>query len=234
MNELSVIFEQEILDRRFSIYGTADAPLFLAKDVADWIGHSDVSTMVRSIDDDEKLVQTMFVSGQNRDCLFLTEDGMYEVLMQSRKPIAKQFKKEVKRILQSIRKHGAYMTPKTLEAAILNPDMMIRLCTALKDEQDKRRALETQVKADKPKVLFADAVSTAHTSILVGELAKLLKQNGVNIGQNRLFTWMRDNGYLIRRNGTDYNMPTQKAMELNLFEIKETVIAHADLSLIHI
>ena len=100
MNEkLNIISEKDVFDRKFSIYGTLEMPLFLAKDVASWIEHSDVSTMTRSIDDDEKLVQTLFVSGQKRDCLFLTEDGVYEVLMQSRKPIAKQFKKEVKRIL---------------------------------------------------------------------------------------------------------------------------------------
>ena len=116
----------------------------------------------------------------------------------------------------------------TLEAAILNPDTMIRLCTALKDEQDKRKALEEKQEADRPKVLFADSVAASKTSILVGELSKLLKQNGVDIGQNRLFHWLRSNGFLIRRQGTDYNMPTQRAMEMGLFEIKETSISHAD------
>ena len=120
------------------------------------------------------------------------------------------------------------MTPETIEAAILNPDTIIKIATELKLEQEKRRSLEKKAEADRPKVLFADAVSTAHTSILVGELAKLLKQNGVDIGQNRLFRWMRDKGYLIRRQGTDFNMPTQRAMELGLFEIKETAITHAD------
>lgn len=94
--------------------------------------------------------------------------------------------------------------------------------------QGKVKELEAKVEKDRPKVLFADAVSTAKSSILVGELAKLLKQNGVEIGQNRLFDWLRQNGFLIRRKGTDYNMPTQRAMEQGLFEIKETSIAHAD------
>lgn len=102
------------------------------------------------------------------------------------------------------------------------------MARALEIARKKLRCLEEQRELDRPKVLFANAVAAARTSILVGELAKVLKQNGVDMGQNRLFTWLRENGYLIRRNGSDYNMPTQKAMEMGLFEIKETVVAHAD------
>lgn len=102
------------------------------------------------------------------------------------------------------------------------------MARALQIADRKIHCLEAQAKEDKPKVIFANAVSTAHTSILVGELAKIIKQNGVEIGQNRLFKWMRDYGYLIKRNGTDFNMPTQRSMEMGLFEIKETVIAHSD------
>ena len=102
------------------------------------------------------------------------------------------------------------------------------MARALQIAKDKIMRLETKVEEDKPKVLFADAVSASHTSILVGELAKLLRQNGADIGQNRLFTWLRDNGYLIRRSGTDYNMPTQRAMEMGLFDIKETAITRSD------
>lgn len=102
------------------------------------------------------------------------------------------------------------------------------MARALQIADQKLHMLEAQVEKDRPKVLFADAVATAHTSILIGELAKLLKQNGVDMGQNRLFDWMRKNGYLIARKGTDYNMPTQKSMELGLMEIKETSISHAD------
>lgn len=102
------------------------------------------------------------------------------------------------------------------------------MARALQIAKDKIMRLETKVEEDKPKVLFADAVSAAHTSILVGELAKLLRQNGADIGQNRLFAWLRDNGYLIRRSGTDYNMPTQRAMEMGLFDIKETAITRSD------
>lgn len=102
------------------------------------------------------------------------------------------------------------------------------MARALQIAGDKLKWLESKVEADAPKVLFADAVSASKTSILVGELAKLLKQNGVDIGQHRLFRWMRENGYLIRRNGTDFNMPTQKSMDLGLFTVKETAITHSD------
>ena len=160
---------------------------------------------------------------------FIPEGDIYRLAAKSELPGAERFESWIfDEVLPSIRKHGAYLTPETLEAAILNPDTMIRLCTALKDEQDKRKALEEKQEADRPKVLFADSVAASKTSILVGELAKLLKQNGVDIGQNRLFHWLRPNGSLIRRQGTDYNMPTQRAMEMGLFEIKETSITHAD------
>ena len=102
------------------------------------------------------------------------------------------------------------------------------MARALLMADKKIHKLETQIEADKPKVLFADAVSASHTSILVGELAKLISQNGYKIGANRLFTWMRENGYLIKRKGSDWNMPTQRSMDLKLFEIKETNVQHAD------
>lgn len=120
------------------------------------------------------------------------------------------------------------MTPDTIEKLIQDPDTLIQLATALKAEQVKRKALEVKAEEDRPKVLFADSVTASKSSILVGEMAKLLKQNGVHTGQNRLFETLRNKGYLIKRQGTDYNMPTQKAMELGLFEIKETVVNHSD------
>ena len=131
-------------------------------------------------------------------------------------------------VLPTIRKHGAYMTPEKIEEVLMNPDTIIQLATTLKEEQQKRIQAERQLEEQKPKVIFADAVSTSRTSILVGELAKIMRQNGIDTGQNRLFQWLRDNGYLIKRKGTDYNMPTQYSMDLGLFEVKETVITHAD------
>lgn len=224
--ELTIIKEQEVLGKHFTVYGTADEPLFVAKDVAEWIEYdlSSVNKMLDKIDEDEKLVGTLFRSGQNREVWFLTENGLYEVLMQSRKPLAKEFKKKVKEILKSIRKHGLYATDQLLN----NPDFAIAAFQALKEERARKQALEAQIEADRPKVLFADAVSASKSSCLIGELAKILKQNGIDIGQNKLFQWLRSNGYLISRRGESWNQPTQKSMQLGLFELKKTNINHAD------
>lgn len=131
-------------------------------------------------------------------------------------------------VIPTILNHGAYMTTETMEQVLLNPDTIIKIAQNLKEEQERRKAAELQLEQQKPKVLFADSVSASNTTILVGELAKILKQNGVDIGQKRLFAWLRENGYLIKRKGTDYNMPTQYSMELELFEIKETSVTHSD------
>jgi prophage antirepressor-like protein len=138
MNELKVLNEQEVLGKQFRVYGTAEEPLFVANDVADWIEHSNVTEMLRGIDDDEKLISTILRAGQNRQMNMLTENGLYEVLMQSRKPIAKQFKKEVKEILKTIRKHGIYATDNVIDNILNNPDFGIELLTKLKEERAAR------------------------------------------------------------------------------------------------
>lgn len=219
MNELKMIDERELLGKQFRVYGDFENPLFLAKDVAEWIEYdvSNVSKMVKSVDENEKVITRT----NNTSAIFLTEDGLYEVLMLSRKPIAKEFKKEVKKILKSIRKNGMYVVDDLLD----NPDLAIQAFTKLKEEREKRKELEIKLEEDKPKVLFADSVSASKTSILVGDLAKLLKQNGIDIGQNRLFDQLRNLGYLIQKKGSSFNMPTQRSMELKLFEIKETTIS---------
>lgn len=153
---------------------------------------------------------------------FLPENMVYRLGFKASNEVAQKFQAVLAdEVLPAIRRHGAYMTDQALERAITEPDFLIRLATQLKEEKAKRLEAEKQVEAAKPKVLFADAVSASHTSILVGELAKILRGNGVEIGQRRLFAWLRENGFLIKRQGTDYNMPTQMAMELGLFEIKE-------------
>lgn len=227
MNELQVLDKRTILSGEFTIYGTPDDPLFVAKDVAEWIGHSNPTEMVRTVDPEEKLNSTILSGGQRREVTLLTEDGLYEVLMQSRKPIAKQFKKQVKQILKDIRRRGIYATDNTIDKIIDNPEFGIRLLTELKAEREQRKALEQQVEQDKPRVLFSKAVEASDTSILVGDLAKILKQNGINVGQNRLFQWMRDNGYLIK-SGSSRNMPTQYSMDRGWFEIQERVIQVPD------
>lgn len=153
---------------------------------------------------------------------YLPENMVYRLGFKASNEVAQKFQAVLAdEVLPTIRRHGAYMTEEALEKAITEPDFLIRLATQLKEEKAKRLEAEKQVEAAKPKVLFADAVSASHTSILVGELAKILRGNGVEIGQRRLFAWLREHGYLIRRQGTDYNMPTQMAMEMGLFEIKE-------------
>lgn len=205
-------------------------PWFVGKDVAAALGYKEPTKAAREkVDDDDKGVSKIDTPSGIQEMTIINESGLYSLVLSSKLPTAKKFKRWVtNEVIPSIRKHGAYMTPETLEKVLLSPDTLMQLAQNLKDEQEKRRVLETKIEQDKPKVLFADAVASAKTSILIGELAKLLKQNGVDIGQNRLFEWMRQNGYLIRRQGSDYNMPTQRSMEQGLFEIKETTVVHAD------
>lgn len=159
---------------------------------------------------------------------YINEGNLYRLIVRSKLPKAVQFERWVfEEVLPSIRKHGAYLTPQKLEEVLSDPDTMIRLLTDLKEERAKRVQAETTIEAQKPKVLFADAVSVAKTSILVGDLAKLIAQNGVDIGQKRLFEWLRSNDYLIK-GGTSRNMPTQRSMDMGLFEVKESTITNPD------
>ncbi len=205
-------------------------PWFVGKDVANALGFTNsrdaISTHVFL---EDRGVDSIDTPGGNQKMTVINESGVYALVFGSRLTTAKKFKHWVtSEIIPSIRKHGAYMTPETLEKVLLSPDTLMQLAQNLKDEQEKRKALEAQIESQKPAVLFTGAVETSKTSILIGELAKMLKQNGVNIGQNRLFEWLRQNGYLIKRNGTDYNMPTQRSMDMGLFEIKETTINNPD------
>ena len=131
-------------------------------------------------------------------------------------------------VVPAIRRHGAYMTDDTVEKAITDPDFLIQLATNLKEEKAKRALAEAEVERNKPKVLFATSVEGRENSCLIGELAKLISQNGYDIGQNRLFSWMRENGFLIRRKGESYNLPTQYSMDLGLMEVKKRAISNPD------
>ena len=205
-------------------------PWFVGKDVAEKLGYQNTSkALADHVDDVDKLNNVSLSSLGQRGGWLINESGVYSLILSSKLPKAKQFKRWVtSEILPAIHKHGAYMTEETLEKALTSPDFLIRLATELKDEKEKRKQVEADLEAAKPKMLFADAVSASDNTILVGDLAKLIKQNGQPLGQKRLFNWMRENGYLIKRQGADYNSPTQKAMELGLFKIKETAITHAD------
>lgn len=201
-------------------------PWVVGKDVAQALGYRNPQEAIRAhVDDDDKGVSEILTPGGKQSVPIINESGLYSLCLSSKLPTAKKFRRWVtSEVLPSIRKHGAYMTPETLEAAILNPDYLLKVATALKAETDKRKALEAKIAADAPKVLFSEAVTASDSCILIGDFAKVLRQNGVDIGQNRLFQWLRDNGYLIRRKGDSWNMPTQKAIEKGLFFVKETVI----------
>lgn len=144
MSALTIIEEREVLGKQLRIYGDSDSPLFLAKDVAEWIEHSDVSTMMRNVDENEKVTNIVCTLGGEQEAWFLTEDGLYEVLMQSRKPIAKQFKSQVKEILKTIRRHGLYATDAVIDQVLSNPDFGIRLLSELKEERAVRKHLELE------------------------------------------------------------------------------------------
>lgn len=207
------------------------AVLFCGNDIVKALGYSNSSKALSDHckGDLTKRYPIVDALGRTQKAIFIPESDLYRLAFSSKLPAAEKFTDWVtKEILPTVRKHGAYMTPDTLDRMISSPEFGIKLLTALQEEKTQRAKLESKVEADAPKVLFADAVSASNTSILVGELAKLLKQNGVDIGQQRLFRWLRENGYLIRRNGSDFNMPTQKSMDLGLFTVKETAITHSD------
>lgn len=199
---------------------------FVGKDVAEILGYTNPSkALTDHVDEEDKLNNESLSSLGQRGGWLINESGLYSLVLSSKLPTAKKFKRWVTSdVLPSLRKHGLYAADELLN----NPDLMIQAMEALKEERAKNKALNEKVQQDAPKVLFADSVASSHTSILIFDLAKLIRQNGVQIGGNRLFDWMRDNGYLVKRKGSDYNMPTQKSMELELFEVKETAITHSD------
>ncbi|GGJ48925.1 phage antirepressor [Virgibacillus salexigens] len=226
MNQLTKMFE----DQQLRIIKGDNEPWFLLNDLVKILGLSNSRMVKDRLGDD--VISTYPIQdslGRTQQATFVNEDGLYDVILDSRKKEAKRFRKWItSEVIPSIRKHGAYMTPEKIEETLLNPDTIIKLATNLKDEQRKRAQAEQTIEQQKPKVQFAEAVETSDTSVLVGELAKILKQNDINIGQNRLFKWLRNNGYLIKKKGESYNLPTQASMDRGLFEIKKRVISNPD------
>lgn len=197
-------------------------PWFVGKDAADILGYQNGSRDVnRHVEEDDRRKEMIFDGNQNKETIVINESGLYSLVFGSHLPSAKEFKHWVTHdVLPTIRKHGAYATPDTLDKMIASPEFGIRLLTELKNEQEKNGKLSAELDAAQPSIVFAKAVSASDTSILIGGLAKLIKQNGIDIGQKRLFQWMRDKGYLIKA-GNDKNIPTQRSMEMGLFEVKE-------------
>lgn len=216
MNELQVFNNAMFGDVRIILQG--NEPWFVAKDVCDCLEHTNTTMALQRLDADERAKLNL---GRQGETNVINEYGLYNLVLSSRKPEAKEFKRWIAHdVLPSLRKYGTYSMdiPRTL------PDALKAYASEIEAHNQTKALLEEQ----KPKVLFADAVSASDTDILIGDLAKLLNQNGHNIGQNRLFERLRKEGYLISRKGNSYNSPTQKAMELGLFRIKETAITHAD------
>lgn len=237
MNKIQ-IFQNEQFGKVRITMNENDEPLFCLADVAKALGYSNPAKAVIDHCKGVTVLETPTQSGI-QPIKYGKESEVYRLTMKSKLPNAEKFQDWVcDEVLPSIRKHGAYMTQETLEKALTSPDFLIRLATNLKEEKQKRieaeqkaELAEQTIKSNAPKVLFADAVSTSQRSCLVAELAKILQQNGVNIGQSRLFTWMRENGYLCSK-GQYYNQPTQKSMDLGLFELKQTTINKPDGSIL--
>ena len=207
---------------------------WVLKDVCDALALSNPSRVASRLDDDEIAKfdlgpNSELGRGMNTEANIVNEAGLYKIILRSDKPEAKEFQRWVTHeVLPSIRRHGAYMTDEVIERTLTDPDYLIRLATQLKEQRaviaEQRATLDEQA----PKVLFADAVSASQSSILVGQLAKIISQNGVEIGQKRLFAWLRDNHYLSSRRGDDYNMPLQRYVEQGLFQIKESSHTNPD------
>lgn len=217
MNELQVFKNQEFGSVRTLVINSE--PWFVGKDVAEALGYKNTKdALAKHVDSEDKEIlksqNATLENIPNRGVTVVNESGLYSLVLSSKLPSAKKFKRWVtSEVLPALRKTGQYQVKE-----LSGQELMAK---ALIEAQSVLAAKDKQIEAMKPKVVFADAVATSHTSILVGELAKILKQNGIEMGQKRLFAWLREKGYLIKRQGTDYNMPTQKAMELGLFEIKE-------------
>ncbi len=224
MNELKNFSFEGRQIRALTIEGE---PYFVGKDVAEVLGYSNSRKAIADhVDSEDKGVTKCYTLGGTQQTTIINESGLYSLILSSKLPKAKEFKHWVtSEVLPTIRKHGAYMTDAKAAAIVTDKGSLADL---LQQAAEQLKRKDIQIEQMKPKALFADAVSTSDTPILVGELAKILHQNGVSMGQNRMFRWLRDNGYLISKKGTSYNMPTQRAMELGLFKIKENAITHSD------
>ena len=215
MNEIQIFNSPEFGQVRSLVINSE--PWFVGKDVADVLGYKNQRDAIsKHVDSEDKNIVAIHdgITRGNPNQTIINESGLYALIFGSKLESAQKFKRWVtSEVLPALRKTGQYQVKE-----LSGQELMAK---ALIEAQNVLAAKDKQIEEMKPKALFADAVATSHTSILVGELAKILKQNGIDMGQKRLFAWLREKGYLIKRQGTDYNMPTQKAMELGLFEIKE-------------
>ena len=222
MNELQIFKSHEFGEIRTTIQN--GEPWFVAADVCKALVIKNNRDAINRLDNDEK--NTVALTDGNRgnpNTTIVNEAGLYSLVLGSRKPEAKAFKRWITHeVLPTIRRTGGYVNSAEAFIGHYLPHADESTRTMFRAQLKAIEELNAKIEADKPKVLFSDAVSSSDTTILVGEMAKILKQNGVDIGQKRFFEWLRQNGYLIKRKGSEWNMPTQRSMELGLFEIKES------------
>ena len=206
-----------------------DEPYFIGKDVAVVLGYSNPrKAIIDHVDEDDKGVTKCDTLGGIQELTVINESGLYSLILSSKLPTAKKFKRWITHdVIPAIRKTGGYVNDTAQFVDYYFGQLEPNQKQALTMMFDESKRMSNQLKEQAPKVLFANAVETAHTSILVGDLAKIIKQNGTDIGQKRLFDWMRRNGYLIK-DGQSKNMPTQRAMDMGLFEVKESTINNPD------
>lgn len=225
MNDIKTFNNPEFGEVRVTMID--DEPWFVGKDVARILGYSRTADAIKAhVDNDDKLTRCFTDSGQSRQMYVIDESGLYSLILSSKLPSAKKFKHWVtSEVLPAIRKHGAYMTDEKAYDVTHNSDGLANL---LQQAAEQLRQKDIEIERMRPKEIFSDAITASNTSILIGDLAKILKGNGIDIGQKRLFVWMRDHGYLIKGKRSDRNMPTQKAMNLGLFEIKESSYISGD------
>lgn len=215
MNEIEIFKNEEFGEvRTMVISGT---PWFVAKDVSDILGYAQTSNMMKRIDEEDSMSSKM--DGMNMKSSFINESGLYAAIIGSKLDSAKKFKHWVTSdVLPSIRKHGAYMTEQTIERALTSPDFLIQLATQLKEEQTARKLAEQKIEEQKPLVTFANKVSDSSNLIDMGKMAKLLKDEHIKIGRNRLFEWLRRKEILMKN-----NVPYQRYIDGGYFEVKESV-----------
>lgn len=222
MSEIKVFENSEFGKVRVSVVD--GEPMFCLSDVCNVIGISNSRNVKSRLDIEDVRQMDTLTEGGNQQVTFVTESGLYDVIIRSDSEKAKPFRRWVTTdVLPSIRKHGAYMTPETIEKTLTSPDFIIQLATQLKNEQEKRKQAEAKIEADKPKVLFSEAVEASKKSILIRELAKIITQNGYQIGEKQLYERLRKAGYLCSV-GESRNQPSQAYMNMGLFEIKKRVI----------
>lgn len=229
MNDLR-IFENKEFGQVRTIIDENNEPWFVGKDIAEILGFKNSRDAIKThVFEEDKGVESIYTPGGKQSLNVINESGLYALVFGSRLNKAKEFKRWVtSEVLPTIRKHGAYMTETVIERTLTDPDYLIQLATTLKEERQRRLLAEEENERNKPKVLFSDSCEVAENSILIGEFAKRLKQNGLpNMGQNRLFATLRNQGYLCK-NGERRNQPTQKSMEQGLFETKVRVINNPD------